>query len=244
MSLNLLPISPKKTTEMQIICSGVDGIKVQVQVQYIYGHFQNAGLVFSPSQSTYRHCNCTYMGKKWTQMTSSTMKVAKIRRLKIAKWHTVMNRKLVTSECVIHMSDRSEMHRTKAGAETRRGSRSRWRPATGGSMTRPLGRSTHGATSLNEKWAVLELPPRSTGWFAEKLQHGGRTVSGQLRELFQKFNFRKRLRVTGHEYRKMDYGAALRCGCSCEDRFVSKMWHPSFNIEELVGTGSLMSKSK
>ena len=28
MSLNLLPISPKKTTEMQIICSGVDGIQV------------------------------------------------------------------------------------------------------------------------------------------------------------------------------------------------------------------------
>ena len=30
MSLNLLPISPKKTTEMQIICSGVDGTKVQL----------------------------------------------------------------------------------------------------------------------------------------------------------------------------------------------------------------------
>ena len=43
-----------------------------------------------------------------------------------------------------------------------------------------------------------------------------------------KFNFGKRLRVTGHEYRKMDYGAALRCGCSCENRFVSKRWHPSF----------------
>ena len=43
-----------------------------------------------------------------------------------------------------------------------------------------------------------------------------------------KFNFGKRLRVTGHEYRKLDYGAALRCGCSCENRFVSKRWHPSF----------------
>ena len=46
-----------------------------------------------------------------------------------------------------------------------------------------------------------------------------------------KFNFGKRLRVTGHEYRKMDdldYRAALRCGCSCENRFVSKRWHPSF----------------
>ena len=49
-------------------------------------------------------------------------------------------------------------------------------------MTRPLCRRTRGATSLNEKRAVLELPPRSTGWFAEKLQHGGRTASGQLRE--------------------------------------------------------------
>ena len=36
-----------------------------------------------------------------------------------------------------------------------------------------------------------------------------------------KLNFGKRLRVTGHEYRKMDYGAALGCGCSCENRFVS-----------------------
>ena len=44
-----------------------------------------------------------------------------------------------------------------------------------------------------------------------------------------KFNFGKRLRVSGHEYRKMDYGAALRCGCSCKNRFVSKRWHPSFN---------------
>ena len=31
-----------------------------------------------------------------------------------------------------------------------------------------------------------------------------------------KLNFGKRLRVTGHEYRKMDYGAALRCGCSSD----------------------------
>ena len=30
MSLNLLPISPKKTTEMLIICSGVDGTQVQL----------------------------------------------------------------------------------------------------------------------------------------------------------------------------------------------------------------------
>ena len=44
-----------------------------------------------------------------------------------------------------------------------------------------------------------------------------------------KFNFGKRLRVTGHEYRQMDYGAALRCGCSCENRFASKRWRPSFN---------------
>ena len=29
----------------------------------------------------------------------------------------------------------------------------------------------------------------------------------------------------------MDYGAALRWGCSCENRFVSKRWHPSFNIK-------------
>ena len=43
-----------------------------------------------------------------------------------------------------------------------------------------------------------------------------------------KLNFGKRLRVTGHEYRKMDYGAALRWGCSGENRFVSKRWHPSF----------------
>ena len=46
-----------------------------------------------------------------------------------------------------------------------------------------------------------------------------------------KFNFGKRLRVTGHEYRKMDYGAALRCGRSCENCFVSKRWHPSFNVK-------------
>ena len=44
-----------------------------------------------------------------------------------------------------------------------------------------------------------------------------------------KFNFGKRLRVTGHEYRKTDYGAALRWGCSYENRFLSKRWHPSFN---------------
>ena len=25
-----------------------------------------------------------------------------------------------------------------------------------------------------------------------------------------------------------DYGAALRCGCACENRFASKRWHPSF----------------
>ena len=43
-----------------------------------------------------------------------------------------------------------------------------------------------------------------------------------------KFNFGKRLRVTGHEYRKMNYGAALRWGSPCENRFVSKRWHLSF----------------
>ena len=42
-----------------------------------------------------------------------------------------------------------------------------------------------------------------------------------------KFNFGKRLCVTGHEYRKTDNGAAMRWGCSCENRFVSKRWHPS-----------------
>ena len=46
-----------------------------------------------------------------------------------------------------------------------------------------------------------------------------------------KFNFGKRLRVTGHEYRKMDYGASSRCGCSCENHFVSKRWHPSFKTD-------------
>ena len=40
---------------------------------------------------------------------------------------------------------------------------------------------------------------------------------------------RKRLLVTGHEYRKMGYRAALRWGCSCENRFVSRRWHPFFN---------------
>ena len=44
-----------------------------------------------------------------------------------------------------------------------------------------------------------------------------------------KFNFGKRLCVTGHEYRKTVYGAAMRWGCSCENRFLSKRWHPSFN---------------
>ena len=39
---------------------------------------------------------------------------------------------------------------------------------------------------------------------------------------------------TGHEYRKMDYGTALRCGCSCENCFVSKRWHPSFNIGDSI----------
>ena len=34
-----------------------------------------------------------------------------------------------------------------------------------------------------------------------------------------KFNIGKRLRVTGYEYRKTDYGAALRWGCSCENLF-------------------------
>ena len=43
-----------------------------------------------------------------------------------------------------------------------------------------------------------------------------------------KFNFGKRLRVIGHEYRKTEYGTALRWGCSCKNRFVSKRWHPSF----------------
>ena len=46
-----------------------------------------------------------------------------------------------------------------------------------------------------------------------------------------KFNFGKRLCVTGHEYRKTDYGAAMRWGCSCENRFVSKRWHPSFKCD-------------
>ena len=55
-----------------------------------------------------------------------------------------------------------------------------------------------------------------------------------------KFNFGERLRVTRHEYRKMDYGAALRRGCSCENRFVSKRWHPSFKRYCHVGCGVLM----
>ena len=46
-----------------------------------------------------------------------------------------------------------------------------------------------------------------------------------------KFNFGKRLRVTEHEYRKTNYGAALRWRCSCENHFfLSKRWHPSFNV--------------
>ena len=44
-----------------------------------------------------------------------------------------------------------------------------------------------------------------------------------------KSNFGKRLRVTEHEYRKTNYGAAIRWGCSYENRFVSERWHPSFN---------------
>ena len=59
-----------------------------------------------------------------------------------------------------------------------------------------------------------------------------------------KFNFGKRLRVTGQEYRKMDYGAALRCGCSCENRFVSKRWHPSFKFVCLFVFWSKMSFSE
>ena len=30
----------------------------------------------------------------------------------------------------------------------------------------------------------------------------------------------------GHEYRKTNYGAALTWGCSSENRFVPKRWHP------------------
>ena len=37
-----------------------------------------------------------------------------------------------------------------------------------------------------------------------------------------KFNIGKRWRVAGHEYRKMDFGAALWWGCSCENRFCQK----------------------
>ena len=32
---------------------------------------------------------------------------------------------------------------------------------------------------------------------------------------------------------KMDYWAALRCGCFCENRFVSKRWHPSFKVSRM-----------
>ena len=56
-----------------------------------------------------------------------------------------------------------------------------------------------------------------------------------------KFNFGERLRVTGHEYRKLNYGAALRCGCSCENRFVSKRWHPSFNPRLTGGGGGRLT---
>ena len=45
MSLNLLPISPKKTTEMQIICSGVDGIKVQLWQAITGPHWDVVALV-------------------------------------------------------------------------------------------------------------------------------------------------------------------------------------------------------
>ena len=41
-------------------------------------------------------------------------------------------------------------------------------------------------------------------------------------EMGSKFNFGKRLRVTRHEYRKMNYGAALRWDCSCENRLCQK----------------------
>ena len=40
------------------------------------------------------------------------------------------------------------------------------------------------------------------------------------------------LRVIGHEYRKTDYGAALRYGCSCENRFVSKSGTHPFSFNE------------
>ena len=55
------------------------------------------------------------------------------------------------------------------------------------------------------------------------------------------FNFGRQLRFTGHEYRKKDYGAALRWGCSYENRFVSKMWHPSFNVQ-IISLLPLMCK--
>ena len=65
--------------------------------------------------------------------------------------------------------------------------------------------------------------------YRRKRQQRCKSFAAEL--MASKFNFGKRLRVTGHEYRKMDYGAALRCGCSCENRFVSKRWHPSFKSD-------------
>ena len=47
--------------------------------------------------------------------------------------------------------------------------------------------------------------------------------ANHLELMASKINFGKRLRVTGHEYRKMDNGDALRWGCSCENRFVKKV---------------------
>ena len=63
--------------------------------------------------------------------------------------------------------------------------------------------------------------------YRRKRQQRCKSFAAEL--MASQFNFAKRLRVTRHEYRKMDYGTALRCGCSCENRFVSKRWHPSFN---------------
>ena len=73
--------------------------------------------------------------------------------------------------------------------------------------------------------------------YRRKRQQRCKSFAAEL--MASKFNFDKRLRVTGHEYRKMDYGAALRCGCSCENRFVSKRWHPSFNVCDRKLTPSL-----
>ena len=63
---------------------------------------------------------------------------------------------------------------------------------------------------------------------AEKEEQRCKSFAEEL--MASQFYFGKRLRVTGHEYRKTDYGAALRWGCSSENRVLSKRWHPSFNV--------------